>query len=322
MLRLRYNDKGQVSGLPDAICPGDATVVEVFAEDESVDAATANSLKLALETPQVIATGLLTFGFGASSATIRAAECSAFALHTLFSRMDSIVSAGGATVTGDNGIFTLAFSVAGSRTTPTVSHSVLGALNGRVRTVIDHSPSHKAVFEIDLTIQTLAEDTTGTNLSAATATVTNVATGNASTAQRDKIVISRAPDRGKFQIWTSTDIATAWLKPDAPPYQIQAALDDVEPGEFLTDKQVIGEEVTIDIRRAYVGTNAAPTVVNTFIGPDGLGYTLDTEKVRSLLAIIGGRVKTARLTFVYGGATKFSELVELSPLLYDQGQVI
>lgn len=322
MLQLRYNDQHKVTGIRDSIRPGDSIVVQIHSEDEGIDNAIPHELLLSLDEPQTITNGNFTFGYSTSSATLRASECTAFALHTAFNRMDAIVSAGGVQVTGENGIFTIAFDSVGSRSTPTLSHSSLGTLSGRYRTVVAGGVSAKAIFELDLTVQTLVRNASGSNLTGATITVANVATGNSTTAQRDTITLSQLPDRGKFQIWTSADVATRWIRPDASAYEVQAALDDVEPDSFIVDRQIIGDDIVFDLRRTSVGTNSAPTVVNTFSGPDGLSFTFDMSLVQSLLAVIGGRPKQARLSFRYFGETQFSELVELSPLFWSQSQVI
>lgn len=322
MIRIRFDKEGKTAGIPDAIRPGDNLTFELSSEDEDIDDNGACELTLGLETPALVTKGTWTLGFSTSSATMKAEDVSAYAIHTALNRMDSVVSAGGVEVTGKNGIFVVSFAAVGSRSAITVSHSSLGTLSGRCRTITAGGVSAKAIFELDLTVQTLAKSTTATDISGATVTVANVATGNGSTAQRNTITISRRPDRGKMQIWTSADIATVWIPADASGYVVQSALDDVEPDAFVVERQEKGESIIFDIRRAEVGANASPTVANTFIGPEGVTMSLELALVRSLLNAIGSRPAQARLTFRFDDETKFSELVELSPLFWEHGQVI
>lgn len=320
MIRIRFDDHGKTSGIPDEIRPGDNMAFELSSEDEDIDDGGACELSLILEKPEVVENGTWTIGFGASSATIQAKDATAYAVHTAFNRMDSVISAGGVVVTGSEGIFTVSFSAVGSRSTPTLSHSSLGTVASRFRTVIAGGASVKAVFELDLTVQTLAKSTSATDITGATVTIANISTGNNSTAQRDTITISRQPDRGKMQIWTSADIATGWIAANASAYVVQKELDDVEPDSFVVSKQDKGQSVIFDLRRALVGVNAAPTVSNTFVGPEGVSMSLELALVQSLLKLIGSRPSRATLVFRFNDVTKFSAPINLSPLFWEHPQ--
>lgn len=320
MIRIRFDGNGKTDGIPDSITPGDLQTFEILGSDQDIDDSGACELSLILERPEIVVNGSWSITFGASTATIRAADRTAYGIATAMNRMDSIIAAGGVDVTGEAGVFTVAFRANGSRTAPTLVHSTLGAVSGRFRQVIAGSASVKAVFELDLTVQTLARSTTATDLAATTVTVANVATGNSSTAQRDTITISRRPDRGKMQIWTSADIATGWMRHDASGYEVQAELDSVEPDAFVVSRQERGESIILDIRRTEVGSNPAPAVANTFSGPDGVSMSLELSMVQALLKAIGSQPKRAMIVFRYNDETKFSAPVNLSPLFYDQAQ--
>ena len=320
MIRIRFNDSGEASGIPDEITPGDLQAFELSSHDEDIDDSGACEISLVLERPEMVVNGNWTLSFGASSSTVRAEDATAYAIHTALNRMDSIISAGGVSVTGENGVFIVSFLSNGSRSTPTLSHSSLGSVSNRFRVVVAGGASVKAVFELDLTVQTLARSTTATDITGATVTIANVATGNSTTAQRDTITISRRPDRGKMQIWTSADIATGWITADASAYEVQAELDNVEPDSFVVSQQKRGEAFILDIRRTEAGTNPAPTVSNTFLGPEGVSMSLELGLVQSLLKLIGSRPNRARLVFRFNDKTKFSAPINLSPLFYDQAQ--
>jgi hypothetical protein len=196
-------------------------------------------------------------------------------------------------------------------------------MTNRALTLIAGGASNVETVEIDLTLQTLVAVTSAANISEAAVTVANIATGTVSVAQNDRITISRLPDAGKFQIRTANDAATMWLSADVSTYQIQAALDDIEPGEFLVTRDATGETIKIEVKRSAVGVNPAITVSETFIGPIGVTMTLDTSKVLRLLDAASVALPTAALlTFSRGTETQFSQLVMLAPALLSHGQPV
>jgi hypothetical protein len=323
MLKLRYDDKGQVRGLPDAIRPGDSLSVELIADHLEISSSDTLSLSLALEKPVPIASGDWSITWGASTVELPAAGIDAHLLGLALNRLSAIVSAGGVDVTGKDGLFTVTFRSNGARADFTIAHSAFGTMTNRALTLIAGGASNVETVEIDLTLQTLVAVTSASNISEAAVTVANVATGSVSVAQNDRITISRMPDAGKFQIRTAADTGTMWLSADVSTYQIETALEDIEPGEFLVARDATGETIKIEIKRTAVGVNPAITVSETFIGPIGVTMTLDTSKVLRLLdAASVALPASAVLTFSRGTETQFSQLVTLAPVLLSHGQPV
>lgn len=297
--------------------------VEIIAEHVEVSQSDTLKLSLALEKPVQIRTGIWSFTWGDSTATLDAAFVDAYTVGLSLNRLDSIISAGGVDVIGENGRYTVTFRTVGSRADFTVAHSALGTLTNRALTLIAGGVSNVETVELDLTLQTLVETTTATDIAEAAITVSNVATGDASTAQHDRITISRLPDAGKFQIRTASDTGTMWLEANVSSYQAEMALEDIEPAEFLVSREVTGETIKLDLRRANVGVNAAPTVSETFIGPIGVTMDLDTSSVLRLVNAAGMSLPApALLTFTRDGETQFSQMVQIAPVLMGHGQPV
>ena len=324
MIRLYCDETGKVRGMPLSLQPTGAEVFEIISDDVDLAHGTAQSLTLELEKPAPIVSGewILTYG-GDSTPAIPAKEATAYAIETELNRLASIVSAGGVTVSEEVGRMVVLFDSAGARTAITVNHSTLGTLASRALELVAGGASQRASFSLDLTAQTLATSSTATALSAASVTVANVATGDGSTRQRDTITISRAPDRGKWQIRTASDTATAWMTADVSGYWVQAALDDIEPDSFIVSSEELGTSVVFDICRKEVGANTAITVSNTFLGPAGVSLTLDLADIPKLVDAAGIKLpKAARISYVYAGESIFSELVQIAPITYGQAQPI
>jgi hypothetical protein len=323
MVRLLCDETGKVTGMPLSLLPTGAEVFEIVSEDVDLASGTAQSLSLELESPAPIVAGewILAYG-GDSIPAIPANEATAYAIETELNRLASIISAGGVTVEDSEGRMVVLFDSAGARTGITVNHSTLGTL-ARAVELVAGGASQRASFSLDLTVQTLAKSATATALSSASVTVANVATGGVSTRQRDTITISRAPDRGKFQIRTASDTATAWMSADVSGYQIQAELDDIEPDEFIVSAEEMGTSVVFDICRREVGANTAITVSNTFLGPAGVSISLDLADIPKLVEAAGIKLpRAARITYIYSGEAIFSELLQISPMTYGQAQPI
>lgn len=323
MLRLRYDSKGRVRGLPDAIRPGDDLTLELIAEHIGLAQGDDLRLSLALEKPVPIQAGVWSFTWGGDTAEIEAALVDAYSLGIALNRIDAIATAGGIDVTGSNGRYSATFRSDGARADFTIAHSILGALTNRALTTVAGGASNRETVEIDLTCQVLAETTTGTDIAEATITIANVATGSVSVQQHDRITISRLPDAGKFQIRTASDTGTAWMEANVSSYQVEMALEDIEPGDFLVAREVTGETIKIDLKRAAVGVNTAPTVHDTFIGPVGVTMALDLSGALRLINAAGIQLPaSAYLTFIREDETQFSQLVQLSPVLMDHGGLI
>lgn len=323
MLRLRYDYQGRVRGLPDSLRPGDDLTFELIAEHVDISDNDSLRLTLALEKPVPIQTGTWSFTWGASTATLDAKRIDAHSLGIALNRLDSILTAGGVDVVGANGLYTVTFRSNGARNDFTVKHSVLGTLTNRALTLIAGGAGNVETVELDLTLQILTETTTATDIVEATVAVSNVATGDADTEQCDRITISRLPDAGKFQIRTASDTGTMWLEANVSSYQVEMALEDIEPAEFLVSREVMGETIKIDLRRAEVGVNAAPTVSDTFIGPVGVTMALDTANVLRLLNSAGMSLPvSAFLNFIRADETQFCQMVQLAPTLLGHGQPV
>lgn len=324
MIKIQYDQRGRVSGCPDSIRPDDNLTFEIVAKDAEVSENDTLRLVLSLPEPIHIETGEWTVTWGGDTTPLLvAADLDAFQLEIALNRLDSIVAAGGVECYDDHGRIVVNFLTNGSRDGFSLYHSILGSVAGRTRTIVAGNANHRATFEVDFTLQVLAEATSGTDITAASVSVANVATGDASTAQRDTITISRLPDYGKFQIWTAADISTRWLESSASAYQVLAALEDVEPGEFLVTRHVTGDEVLFDLRRTAVGVNAAPTVANTFMGPVGVTMNLDGSKILELTSAMKLEYPPRGvLTFIRDGEMQFSQTVNLAPVIMEHGQPI
>ncbi len=324
MIRLYADESGKVSGMPLSIAPTGTEVFQIIYSGEDLSNGISQSLTLELEKPAPIVSGewILTYG-GDSTPAIPAKEATAYAIETELNRIASIISAGGVTVSEEGGRMVVLFDSVGARTAITVNHSTLGTLASRAVELVAGGASQRGSFSLDLTAQTLAKSTTATALSAASVTVANVSTGDGSTRQRDTVTISRAPDRGKWQIRTASDTATAWMKADVSGYQVQAELDDIEPDSFIVSSEELGTAVVFDICRREVGANTAITVSNTFLGPAGVSMTLDLADIPKLVDAAGIKLpKAARISYIYSGESIFSELVQIDPTTYGQAQPI
>ena len=91
MIRIRFNDSGEASGIPDEITPGDLQAFELSSHDEDIDDSGACEISLVLERPEMVVNGNWTLSFGASSSTVRSEDATAYAIHTALNRMDSIM---------------------------------------------------------------------------------------------------------------------------------------------------------------------------------------------------------------------------------------
>lgn len=322
MLSIRYDSNGSIKNGPVSLSPGDDLSFELISElIEIVDTDTCE-LTLALESPVAISAGELKFTWGGDSTSfIPAGECTAYSIGLALNALDSIIAVGGVDVsaTGKAGNFAISFKSVGTRTNFTITHSILGALSGRSIVVLAGSVSLSAHFEFDLSVQVLSQSLVPTDIDPAAFVVANITTGDATNAQRNSVTLSRAPEYGKFQIWTASDTATRWLTTDSSSYEVECALEDIAPGAFLVSRDTKGEEVTWDLRRLAVGVNAAPIVKSTILGPVGVSMSLDLEKVSQLLLVSGVTAPaSARLTFRHESATQFSQPVDISPLLRPQ----
>lgn len=315
MFRLRYDSEGRVFGLPDVILLGKSTVFEVVGIDEDLDDATLPTLRLSLVDPKKIEYGEWSLTFGAAAATILATEVSAYAVETVLNRVSSIESAGGVTVSGEGGLFRLAFVENGSRSALTVAHSALGTLADRCRTIQTGTGTLPAIFELDLSSQTLALTSTGTAIDPAEVTVANVTLGDSDDRRRDTITVSRMPDRGKMQIWTDSETSTPFFSPAVSGYQVASMLKDTAGGDWEVSRQTIGESIVFDVQFPAVGANDALTVADTFYGPTGLEMTLDLTLAAEYLRLIGRTETEAVLTFGHAGGFRFSQPVRLASVL-------
>lgn len=315
MFRLRYDSQGRVFGLPDVVLLGQSAVFEIVGIDEDLDEATSPTLRLSLVDPKKIEYGEWSLTFGAGAATILATEVSAYSVETVLNRVASIVAAGGVTVSGDDGLFRLAFVENGARSALTIAHSALGTLSGRCRVIQTGTGSLPAIFELDLSSQTLALATSGDAIDAAEVTVATINAGDADEKQRDSITISRMPDRGKMQIWTASDEATPFFEPSISAYQLAAILKDTAGGDWEVSRQTIGESIVFDVQFPEVGTNDALTAADTFYGPTGLEMTLDLTLAAEYLRLIGRTETEAVLTFGHAGGFRFSQPVRLASVL-------
>ena len=324
MISIRYDSNGAAKSAPMALSPGDNVTFELISLEQELTDANTCELVLALEKPVPISQGEFVFAWDSvSTAEIPASDCSAYAVGLALNALSSIVSAGGVDVSaiGDAGNFSVTFREVGARTDFTITHSVLGALSGRSSVITAGSDSLSAHFEFDLSAQVLARDVTVTEITGATLTVSNIATGDGATAQRDKVTLSRVPDYGKMQIWTASDTATAWLRHDASAYEVETALGNIEPNQFTVSRGTSGESVWWDVRRNDYGANIAPTVRSTFLGPIGLSISLDMSKVSQLLLVAGVKPSAkALLSFTVDSVRQFSQLVDLSPIIREQVQ--
>lgn len=323
MLRPRYDYQGRVRGLPYAIRPGDDLTVEIIAEHIDLSDGDNLKLSLALEKPQPIKSGVWAFTWGGDTAAIEARLVDSYSLGIALNRTNAIEAAGGVDVIGKDGRYSVTFRSNGARADFTVSHSTIGTLSNRALTLIAGGASNPETIELDLTCQVIAQTTTATDIAEATISIANVVTGTTGLAQHDRITISRLPDAGKFQIRTASDTGTAWLEANVSNYQITAALENIEPGDFLVTREVTGETIKIDLKRTAVGANQAPTVPDTFVGPTGVTMALDASEALRLINAAGIHLPaSAMLTFIREGETQFSQLVQLSPVLMDHGQPV
>jgi hypothetical protein len=320
MIRLRVSDMGRVSGLPDEIPTGEVVKFELTSDYVEISEEDDLELKLALPEPVAVLSGRWEIGFGADSFEVEAPDVSAYSISAGLSSLDSVRDDGGVTVfenTGSRMIY-VTFLDPGARDALTLSHSHLGPLAGRCRTVTAGGEGIAATFELDFSVETLAIADVAVNIDPAEVVVEEVDEGDVATAQRTSITISRHPDAGKFQIRTAFDSATRWLRPDASSYEVEMALEDVAPGEFIVSRRVKGQGIVLDLLRAEVGANTSVSASNTFIGPVGVEMDLDLSLARELLGIVGAKVRSAMLVFDRNGETLFAQYITLAPVLTEQ----
>jgi len=324
MIQIRYDSHGNVEGLPDAIRPGDDLTFEIIGKDVVVTDADTLRLALAFESPSALFAGDWTLTFGANSAEpIPVKDINSYTVGIALNRLASTTSAGGVNVSGSGASLVVDFNDVGVRNPITVSHSILGPITGRSTEIVAGGASARESVNLDLTIQVIAEATTGTDISEAGITVAEINAGDVDEAQRDSITLSRMPDSGKMQVWVESDSATRWLAPDVSGYQMQAALNEVTDGAFIVSRREVGQSVIFDLMRSQVGTNTAVTVSNTFIGPFGVTMNLDGSKILDVCAAANfGRPSDAVLTFTRNGETQFSQRVRLDPILATHGQIL
>lgn len=324
MIRINYDEQGRVSGLPSIIPASGDLPIEIYTEHLNLSEDDELELKLSLVEPFPISGGTIVFGYGGDSTPAIAAEsCSEYMVETVLNGLDSITSAGGVRVYGG----AVHFNDVGARTAITVTHSSLGVLSGRTPVIVAGDVAVKAVYGLDLTIQTLSAQSVAVDAVDGDVSVEEITAGTISTAQRDRITINRPPAYGKFRILADDDEVTGWLPATASSHQVEMALEDASASAFMVSRSVKGEEVLFDISREAIGVNNAVTVEDTFVWTSGVTMELDLSNLSALLNI--ARVKTgidgdveAVLSFEREGEMQFSERVIISPFLQPAGPII
>jgi hypothetical protein len=322
MIRINYDENGRVSGLPSEIPTSGTVPIEIYTEHLNLSENDELELKLSLVEPVPISGGTLVFGYGGDSSPAIASEsCSEYMVETLLNGLASITSAGGVRVYGG----AIRFNDAGTRTAISVTHSSLGVLSDRVPALVAGAESVKAIYGLDLTIQTLAVQSVAVDAVDGDVTVDEITEGTVSAAQRDRITINRPPAYGKFRIGLDDD-STMWLPATASGYQVEMAIEAITAG-FLVSKNQQGQAVTFDIARDAVGVNDAVTVEDTFVWPSGVAMDLDLSNLSALLNMARVEVDSsgevyAVLSFDREGERQFSETVILSPFLQPAGPII
>jgi hypothetical protein len=322
MIRINYDENGRVSGLPLRIPTSGTVPIEIYAEHLNLSEDDDLELKLSLLEPVPISGGTLVFGYGGDSTPAVASEaCSEYMVETLLNGLTSITSAGGVRVYGG----AIRFNDSGARTAISVTHSSLGELSGRVPVLVAGAESVKAIYGLDLTIQSLVAVTVAVDAVEGDVTVEEITEGTTTAAQRDRITINRPPAYGKMRLGID-DESSMWLPATASGYQVEMAIEAVTPG-FLVSKTTQGQSVIFDIARDAVGVNDAVTVEDTFVWPSGVAMDLDLSNLSALLNMARVEVDSsgevyATLSFDREGKRQFSETVILAPFLQPAGPII
>ena len=322
MIRINYDENGRVSGLPLQIPTSGTVPIEIYTEHLNLSENDELELKLSLLEPVPISGGTLVFGYGGDSTPAIASEaCSEYMVETLLNGLASITSAGGVRVYGG----AIRFNHAGTRTAISVTHSSLGVLAGRVPVLVAGAESVKAIYGLDLTIQTLAVQSVAVDAVEGDVTVEEITEGTITAAQRDRITINRPPAYGKMRI-NIDDEPTMWVPASVSSYQVETAIEAITAG-FLVSKHQEGQAVIFDISRDAVGVNDPVTVENTFVWPSGVAMDLDLSNLSALLNMARVEVDSsgevyAILSFERDGKRQFSETVILSPFLQSSGPII
>jgi len=322
MIRINYDENGRVSGLPLQIPTSGTVPIEIYTEHLNLSEDDDLELKLSLLEPVPISGGTLVFGYGGDSTPAIASEaCSEYMVETMLNGLTSITSAGGVRVYGG----AIRFNDSGARTAISVTHSSLGELSGRVPVLVAGAESVKAIYGLDLTIQSLVAVTVAVDAVEGDVTVEEITEGTATAAQRDRITINRPPAYGKMRLGID-DESSMWLPATASGYQVEMAIEAVAPG-FLVSKHQEGQSVIFDISRDAVGENDPVTVENTFVWPSGVAMDLDLSNLSALLNMARVEVDSsgdvyAVLSFDREGKRQFSETVILSPFLQPAGPII
>jgi len=303
--------------MPPSIILGDSIYVELIGRDLDLSVSDAYRIALVLKAATPITVGRITLGFGAGSASFRADQAGAWTISQALNDLDSISSAGGVTVTGKGGMYQVAFVAVGVRSAVTVSHSAIGTLASRSRAVVAGGVSAKAVFELDLTVQTLSEDSVFSSLPIQTATVEPISTGSVSAFQVDRIQISDVSAGGMFRINLSSGVRTAWMPVGISSYRLELELDALSAGSFLVSRTAMGDSVSFDLARSSLGVNAAPSVQSNFPARPGLSVTLETGLTKPLIALTDAAAHVALLIFSNSQETLFAQEVALSPTIAD-----
>lgn len=322
MIRFNYDENGRVSGLPLQIPTSGTVPIEIYAEHLNLSEDDELELKLSLLEPVPISGGTLVFGYGANSTPPIASEaCSEYMVETLLNGLASITSAGGVRVYGG----AIRFNDAGARTAFTLTHSSLGVLSGRIPALVTGAESVKAVYGLDLTIQTLSTQSVAVDVAEGEITVEEITEGTSTASQRDRITINRPPSYGKFRIGVD-DEPTMWMPATVSSYQVETAIEAITAG-FVVSKDEQVQSVVFDVSRDAVGANDLLTVENTFVWPSGVTMELDLSKLSALLNMARIEVDSsgdvyAILSFDRDGERQFSETVILSPFLQSAGAII
>lgn len=323
MIRINYDENGRVSGLPLRIPTSGTVPIEIYAEHLNLSEDDELELKLSLLEPVApIRGGTLVFTYGGDSSPAIAAEaCSEYMVETILNGLASITSAGGVRVYGG----AIRFNDAGARTAFTLTHSSLGVLSGRIPALVTGTESVKAIYGLDLTIQTLSTQSVAVDVVGGEIAVEEITEGTITAAQRDQITINRPPSYGKFRI-SVDDETTMWMPAAVSSYQMETAIEAITAG-FVVSKDTQGQSVIFDISRDAVGVNNPVTVENTFVWPSGVMMELDLSNLSALLNMARVEVDSsgevyAIISFDREGKRQFSETVILSPFLQSAGAII
>lgn len=188
---------------------------------------------------------------------------------------------------------------------PTLEHDDLGTLSSFVRRVDSTS------FLVVIEVSTLAFEGTFTDLSAATMSVTTVASGNASTKARFTVAFSDYPDGGYYLL--SDGVGVARLHWQASPWEIERSLVDAG----ITNLQCFErntEPPSFSLVGDTVGAVAAPTVESHLYGPIGFTAELDLSALALRAALAGVQSESCIFSVKVNGVTVYSELTPLAKL--------